>query len=1228
MSFNLFASPTQNDINVGYIDPTLGYVSDVSVCEANDYAKNNPGTTFIFRDGDNNIRYLNINEVNSLSATDLESKDKDKCAGIQEYSECGPPRIQFFGGGGIGAVGNPVIGKDGSLLAVDIVSGGHGYEYSPIVSAKDECQIGNGAVLTAILGETADETEVFEGEEDFEEYQICEDTDVGYGLAYNPEGEEIGPWEPGTYTRIGADPIQREIEIFQKAIKQPFWTTRKKQPDRIIVLDEKYATQEITNVTFPSWGNFMNQYAVSPVRPSDVRGSDAAAKLFKIEWEENFPISGEYIFRGVCDNVGQIYIDDNLVGDLGGFTQNPVPLQKTIQEGNHIIRVDLINSPIVEKTTSTTTTTVSSKLKPKFIQQGSSFYLQVDGEGSGEISFVMDVDDNPNIAGLAAKEVIIPSDNGKVKFKRSDLLDTSGIPGLIVPGFSVLQKETIKEDGQFTGGKKYGPIQIIGAGAGAKGPIVKGSNKLGIRDADGDDENIKITIEKTSGESSTATSSIEVKEVISPKSWNENPMGVSIVIESPAPPVPQEQLPVQTGPCPPNPIWTTRFPGSEQKWYPVRNKLWTNFFNRYAISPVLPLDTPGSDGSGIVYKNSWKVEIPYRGYYKFQSQRDNTARIYVDGNLAFDVTTSGDDRWVRSGLVNKVKAQKVFLEKGLHTISIELENTPQDTPNIIDKKIFSTQDWRTSPSPTPEKANLKAKFIQQGSSFYLQVEGNGTGKISFVMDVDDNPNIAGLAAKEVIIPADGGRVRFKRSDLLDTSGIPGLIVPGFSVLQKETIKEDGQFTGGKKYGPIQIIGAGAGAKGPIVKGSNKLGIRDADGDDENIKITINKISGDASTSTSSQTSSLGGVTYSGPTLTGYRHKGWSSFMNDYSVSPLPVNDIGKKTLTWKNVDFPLDGAYKFNFQSDNIGVLMVGGKEIFKTSEFVGQPVQYNFNITKGKYDVVIELENISNPNGKNSDNPTGTALYISKDVTFSDSNKTSWTQNPMGISAILIPPPCAKKIGGKGVIEKVIVDDPGNGYLPIQTPGTGYPVTLVLDDVIVEDPGINYRCGEDQIQITPSNGAELSYSCDSFGRITTVSVSNPGVGFNVYPEISIPSETGVNAKFRPVFRVVRDPVQLVTDQQVTQETLIQVTDLVGLKQTGYVDGRAYYGAVYYDAGVSYAGYYKTAGTQVRVYTTLQESITSRVTTQPSAIQRSGTDIRSNDPRLNIPGTPQSTTEE
>ena len=111
---------------------------------------------------------------------------------------------------------------------------------------------------------------------------------------------------------------------------------------------------------------------------------------------------------------------------------------------------------------------------------------------------------------------------------------------------------------------------------------------------------------------------------------------------------------------------------------------------------------------------------------------------------------------------------------------------------------------------------------------------------------------------------------------------------------------------------------------------------------------------------------------------------------------------------------------------------------------------------------------------------------------------------------------------------------------------------------------------------------------------------------------------TGVNASFRPVFEVIRDPV--VADPQ----TIIQVTDLVGLKQTGYVNGRPYYGAVFYKDGVRYAGFYETPGTLVQVYDTLKESIDAQVTTSPSAILRQGTDIRSNNPRLNIPNTLQS----
>ena len=70
MSFNLFGPATVNDIKVGYISTTRGYVDGVSRYEANVYAQLNPGTQFIFKNRDL-IRYLNINEVNALTPEDL-----------------------------------------------------------------------------------------------------------------------------------------------------------------------------------------------------------------------------------------------------------------------------------------------------------------------------------------------------------------------------------------------------------------------------------------------------------------------------------------------------------------------------------------------------------------------------------------------------------------------------------------------------------------------------------------------------------------------------------------------------------------------------------------------------------------------------------------------------------------------------------------------------------------------------------------------------------------------------------------------------------------------------------------------------------------------------------------------------------------------------------------------------------------------------------------------------
>jgi len=176
------------------------------------------------------------------------------------------------------------------------------------------------------------------------------------------------------------------------------------------------------------------------------------------------------------------------------------------------------------------------------------------------------------------------------------------------------------------------------------------------------------------------------------------------------------------------------------------------------------------------------------------------------------------------------------------------------------------------------------------------------------------------------------------------------------------------------------------------------------------------------------------------------------------------------------------------------------------------------------------------------------------------------------------------------GVVVQVIVKDSGQGYLPPAQTVPQYPAIIELTGVTVTNPGFNHNCGVDTIEIIPSNGTVLSYNCDPFGKIKSVSVDKSG-RFTELPQIRMNTETGVNATFVPNFDIIRDPQPVepvITD-------VVQVFDLVGLNINGYVDGKPYYGNVYYVNGIRYAGTSaKTSGTNIIVYDTQLASIQKR----------------------------------
>ena len=129
-----------------------------------------------------------------------------------------------------------------------------------------------------------------------------------------------------------------------------------------------------------------------------------------------------------------------------------------------------------------------------------------------------------------------------------------------------------------------------------------------------------------------------------------------------------------------------------------------------------------------------------------------------------------------------------------------------------------------------------------------------------------------------------------------------------------------------------------------------------------------------------------------------------------------------------------------------------------------------------------------------------------------------------------------------------------GSGFSNIPQPTTvqGIPlptsvaVVAILDQVFITNPGFGFR-QTDTISIVGNKGAELEFTVNERGEVTSVNVINGGLGFDEVPFITIQSQTGFNFEAVPIFRFI--PASSIDLNNITIPTgsrIISVVDCVG----------------------------------------------------------------------------------
>ena len=542
--------------------------------------------------------------------------------------------------------------------------------------------------------------------------------------------------------------------------------------------------------------NFMNRFAISPISPSNVKGSDMAAKPYTFEWEEDFLWDGDYVFRVQADNEAVLSLDSKVIGpkiELGSALteghslSKPTVIKKFIPAGVHKIRVDIENfvhkemKKVVENVREVTSN------KVKFNIATASLF--------GALFEISDL-------GISVEKPYGEGKDVKESFEKT-------------VEFGRVYQVTLKSSAVDKSKQPANSSQIAFTGLHPRNNPINVTNnrtRLALKDDHGDDTNASFVITKGTLRFSADGKSIEGsgKATLS-LSWKDHPPNVAV--------------------------------GSIK----IGGKTWTQSGYSGSQSHTIELSPSSSDAR---YNNTKNIKLRTKGETVLQMEdipHVKDQKVFYD-----DVVCSVSQGKFYDINGNTCKFTLNRPSEAPSSTGSDGITTVFNTADWIQKA--NRQLWKINPGagkdasflnkfgvlpfdPTPvskvekkvtydlvKESKATVKFLKEDGKNYMKVTGTGKVKVFFELNVNDRPGISSLALTEIKIKADDGDIILRRD-------------PNRRYANE---KGNGEFTAGQKY-LVKTIGASSGAGSIISVDKTIIGYDDDydNGYDENgnLKIT-------------------------------------------------------------------------------------------------------------------------------------------------------------------------------------------------------------------------------------------------------------------------------------------------------------------------------------------------------------------------------------------------------